>query len=117
MATVSNAQIFELKTGLNLSKIVETDSYIMYQGISMKPSFHLGVTAEFLISEKFAIEPGLLFSAKGFKTEDFFWGSVFKDSYYLNYLEIPINAIYKIDLGSAKVLISAGPFFGLRNIR
>lgn len=111
IAIESNAQIFGLKTGLNLSKIVETDGPFWAEDINMKPGFHLGVTAEFPILEKFAIEPGLLFSTKGFKTEYFHLGTLFKDSYCLNYLEIPINTIYKIDLGNAKVLINVGPYF------
>jgi hypothetical protein len=30
----------------------------------------------------------------------------------LNYLEIPINAIYKIEVGSSKLCINAGPYLG-----
>lgn len=110
MTTKSFSQvIFGVKGGLNLANMVEKDNDETYsKNYKMKAGFHLGVTAEFSISEKFAIEPGLLYSSKGFKVEED--GITFTAN--LNYLEIPINAIYKIDLGSTKVLISAGPYLG-----
>lgn len=115
IATVSNAQTFGLKTGLNLSKIVETDGPFWAQDIKMKSGFHIGVTAEFPISETFAIEPNLLFSTKGFDAHSSFEGlitTINKDSYYIYYVEFPINAIFIINLGSVKVLISTGPYLG-----
>lgn len=110
MTTKSFSQvIFGVKGGLNLANIFEKDNDGTYsKDYKSKTGFHLGATAEFAISEKFAIEPGLLFSSKGFKVE----GDGITYTANLNYLEIPINAIYKIDLGSAKVLINAGPYLG-----
>ncbi len=109
MTTGSYAQIrFGVKGGLNLANMLYKDKYDTYsKDYKMKAGFHIGMTLEFSISEKFAIEPGLLYSLKGFKMED----SGITNSFNLNYLEIPINAVYKIDLGSGKILIFAGPYF------
>ena len=101
--------IFGVKGGLNLANMVSKDNDgTNSNDFKMKTGFHLGATAEFAVSEKFAIEPGLLLSTKGFKLEQ----SGLTMKFNLNYLEIPINAIYKIDLGGAKVLINAGPYLG-----
>jgi len=110
VTTQSFAQLkFGVKAGLNLANMVNKDKDETYsKDYKSKIGFHLGATAEISISEKFAIEPGLLFSTKGFKIEE----SGVKMTFNLNYLEIPINAVYKIDLGSAKILINAGPYLG-----
>jgi hypothetical protein len=105
----SFAQIkFGVKGGLNFAKVLDkTNNRTYSDDYKSKIGFHLGATAEYSISEKFAIESGLLFSTKGFKMENSVPASI-----SLNYLEVPINAIYKIELSSAKILIIAGPYLG-----
>lgn len=109
-ATQSFAQLrFGAKAGLNLANMVNKDNDNDFgKDASMKPGFHVGVVAEYSLGEKFAIEPALLFSTKGFKYDK----DGIKYTFNLNYLEIPINAVFKIPLGDAKLLIKAGPYFG-----
>ncbi len=106
----SFAQIkFGVKGGLNFANVLDkTNNRTYSDDYKSKIGFNLGVTAEYSISEKFAIEPGLLFSTKGYKLED----SGITGSINLNYLEVPINAIYKIEFSNAKILIIAGPYLG-----
>ena len=106
----SFAQVkFGVKAGLNLSNMTAKDNTRTYSNnYKTKTGFHFGVTAEFPISESFSFEPGMLYSSKGY---------MYKETDYnvtasVNYLEIPMNAIYKIDLSGAKMLISAGPYLG-----
>ena len=105
----SFAQIrFGVKGGLNFAKVLDkTNNRTYSDDYKSKIGFNLGVTAEYSISEKFAIEPGVLFSTKGFKMENSVPASI-----NLNYLEVPINAIFKIELSSAKILFIAGPYLG-----
>jgi hypothetical protein len=74
-----------------------------------KTGFHAGVTAAFSLGDKFGIEPGVLFSVKGF-AEEFSSANI---KYTINYVEVPINAVYKIDVGRPKVLIFAGPYLAM----
>jgi hypothetical protein len=106
----SFAQIkFGVKGGLNVSNMLDKTKYRTYSDeYNSKIGFHLGATAEYSLSEKFSIEPGFLFSTKGYKMEK----SGVTGSLNLNYLEVPINAIYKIELSSVNILISAGPYLG-----
>lgn len=102
---------FGVKAGLNLANMTSQDdenNYAKDAPYKMKTGFHAGVTAAFSVSEKFTIEPGVLYSVKGF-AEEFSSANI---KYNINYLEVPINGIYKIDAGSVKVLIFAGPYLG-----
>ena len=117
MTTKSFAQVkYGVKAGLNLANMLEKDDDETYsEDYSMKIGFHLGGTAEIPISEKFSVQPGLLFSTKGFKMKIEGIDGFFEDmniNVNLNYLEIPINAIYKIELGSSKLCINTGPYLG-----
>lgn len=117
MTTKSFAQVkYGVKAGLNLANMLEKDDDDTYSDdYSMKIGFHLGGTAEIPISEKFSVQPGLLFSTKGFKMKIEGIDGFFEDmniNVNLNYLEIPINAIYKIELGYSKLCINAGPYLG-----
>jgi hypothetical protein len=97
------------KAGLNMSTLtgdVEDAKSIF--------GFHVGGFVEIKISEKFAIQPELLYSTQGAKSEfqEDFEGTLVKVSETLNlgYLNIPIMAKYYV---SEKFNIQAGPQIGL----
>ena len=115
-ANYAQAQFtFGVRAGLNL-----TNMKMKAEGISisadMKPGFQLGVVGEYGLSESFFIQPGILFAQQGSKSD--FSSSMGSYSYEsstkttLNYLQIPVNAQYKVDLGGMKLLLQAGPYFG-----
>ncbi|WP_445731102.1 porin family protein [Mariniflexile sp.] len=87
---------FGAKAGLNLANMsgdVEDNS--------MKLAFHLGGMAEIKISEQFAVQPELLYSAQGAKFSD--------GTLSLNYLALPVMAKYAV---TENFSIEAGPQFG-----
>jgi len=102
-ASYAQAQFtFGARAGLNL-----TNFYGDEEGNSkMKPGFQIGVVCDYTLSDNFSIQPVLLFATQGAKWPD--W----KEKINLNYLQIPINAQYKLDLGGMKLLLQAGPYFG-----
>jgi len=115
MTTQSFAQTFGIKGGLNLSNMVwdygdTTGNY------SMQPGFHVGATAEFPISDMFAVETGLLLSTKGCKfSEDFDIpgaSASLKGNMILYYIDIPITAKASFNVGSAKIYGALGPYLG-----
>jgi len=102
-----NAQVqFGIKAGMNIASQKLTAG-----GISISPKsligFHAGVILDMAMGETFAIQPGFLFSQKGAKYDSD--GETGTDTY--NYLDIPINVVYKINTGSAKILLNVGPLF------
>lgn len=99
-ATVS-AQEFGVKGGLNLYKIgVDAGDKT-----DLKPGFHLGVLAHIHMSDQFALQPELVYSMQGAKTEND--GDDW--SVNLNYVNIPLMFQYMFDNGFR---IQAGPQLG-----
>jgi hypothetical protein len=84
-------------------------------GISIDPKilagFHIGMIAEFEIAQSFYLQPGVLYSGKGSKYSIEGDGMSVDMSIKPGYIEIPVNALYKVDLSSAKLQLFAGPYF------
>ena len=109
--TQTNAQemSFGVKAGVNLANVggdVDEDT-------DMKLGMHIGGFAEFMLSEKFAIQPELLFSMKGYKSEyseaEMGVSVNYENKVNLNYIDIPIMAKYYIVEGFD---VHAGPQIG-----
>lgn len=97
------------KFGFNLADMLCKDKQITYSvDYKMKFGFHFGGTAEYSVNESFFVEASLLFSTKGYKLDS----AGKKISTGINYIELPINAVYKIDLRNSKLVVFAGPYFG-----
>ncbi|CAM1348256.1 porin family protein [Tenacibaculum crassostreae] len=92
----ANAQTFGVKGGLNVANVdVDTD----FGGGSPdgKTSFYLGGLVDFEISEKFHIQPEVLYSGDGF------------DGFDMSFLTVPVMAKYYVAEGFN---IQAGPQLG-----
>ena len=114
----SHAQVFGVKTGLNLSNmLVKDDEETQSDDFELKPGFHAGLTAEFPLTELLSFETGLLLSTKGFKDigEDTYWGETesYKAKLNLYYLDVPLTAKATIDLGRAGIYGLLGPYIGV----
>lgn len=92
---------FGAKAGLNLASITgdETD------GIESRTAFHVGAVAEISVSDKFSVQPELLYSAQGAK--DSFEGIDFDAK--IDYLNLPIMAKYYVAEGFS---LELGPQVG-----
>jgi len=102
----SNAQEtkFGVKAGLNIANIGGD-----IEDASSKIGFNVGGFAEFKISDKFAIQPELLFSTQGAKTE---WSEddvTVEEKLNLSYLNIPVMAKFYV---AEKFSLEAGPQIG-----
>ena len=103
----SIAQVnFGAKAGVNFSDITGDDT----ESFSGLTSFHVGVVAEIMISEEFAFQPELLYSAQGSDWEDEFDGDTYKGTVKVDYLNVPLMAKYYVAEGFC---LEAGPQLGL----
>lgn len=95
---LANAQEakFGLKAGLNMSNLTGD-----IEGTSSKVGFHVGGFAEIKISDKFAVQPEVLFSTQGADADG--------GSYDFNYLNVPVMAKYFV---AEKFSLEAGPQVG-----
>ena len=113
-----NAQVrFGLKAGYNLTEVkMKTDAYYLrgldYNKVS---GYHAGVMMDVALGEHFALQPGLLYTLRGFDAGGRVPGPLdgpvdvsIKARYH--YLELPVNFLYKYSLGPGKFFAGAGPF-------
>jgi hypothetical protein len=81
-----------------------------------KVGFTVGAFADISISDALVFRPGLNFIQKGGKFTETrtFFGVTTNYEYTRtgNYLELPLNVVYKIAAGGGKVFIGAGPSIG-----
>ncbi len=90
---------FGAKAGLNLANLKPD-----LDDASTRTSFHLGAVAEIGISDKFSVQPELLYSEQGAKDE-----SDDDEVVRTNYLTLPIMAKYYLTEGLS---LEAGPQIG-----
>jgi hypothetical protein len=109
MFAVTNMQAqikFGPKVGLNLSTMTLKSS-----GVSFDPKtyvgFNAGVIAEISLPANLALQPGIFYSAKGSK---FTFGEE-SGTISPSFIEIPVNVLYKFDVGGLKIFVNAGPYF------
>jgi hypothetical protein len=95
---------FGVKAGLNLSNFTGDA-----EGNSMKVGFQIGGFAEIKISEKFAIQPELVYSAQGAKLKQEFFGETFEYDVNLGYINVPVMAKYFV---AENFSLEAGPQIG-----
>jgi hypothetical protein len=96
----SNAQIFKfgVKAGVNFANLTGNDA----DGFDGLTSYHFGVVTELKILENFAIQPEVLYSSQGAKSDAF-------NDVKFDYITVPVLA--KFYLISNKLSLEAGPQF------
>ena len=103
----AQAQItFAPRVGLNMANIGGDDT----DDMKMKMGMQIGAIANIGFSDALSLQPGLLFSQKGTTVE--FEGTDETMKVKTNYLEIPINVVYGLDLGGNQLQLFAGPYLG-----
>jgi len=110
MFNYASAQ-FGARVGLNMANVVfDEDDEIDFDN---KIAFHAGVFYEHAINESIYIRPAALISLKGAQISEDFGGTTISQSVNFSYLEVPIDLVYKIAVGSNSLNINAGPYLGL----
>lgn len=102
-----------LKGGVNLANI-STSSDGRINDANGLASFHIGFMGDAPLGKFFAIQPGILFTGKGAKTQTGQPG----DAYYYKatsnplYVEVPVNFVLKVPLAKneSSFFVGAGPY-------
>ena len=104
---------FGIKAGANFSKFnISVDGSSVSASTGSLTSFHVGAFGDFKVSDAFSIQPALLFTQLGGKTTLEDDDQSIEGKTTLNYLQVPVNAVYWAPAGSGKFFIGAGPFVG-----
>lgn len=72
--------------------------------------FHGGVNVQIPLAPEFYFQPGLMFAIKGAKNTTTIFGAEFTDVTKINYIEMPLNMVYKGALGNGFVMVGFGPY-------
>lgn len=109
------AQIgFGLLGGVNFQNINGKNSNGDKLENGLLTGFHAGVNVNIPIAPDFYFQPGLLYSVKGAKND--FYDSPLKASgdftttTRLSYIEMPLNLLYRPQLGNGHLLLGFGPY-------
>ncbi len=103
-----------LRGGVNLANIsINNDGDV--DDNKTLTSFQVGIIGDFQVASFLSIQPGLLFTGKGSKTQS---GQETDATYYRAttnpyYLEIPVNLVFKTPTGPVKFFAGAGPYIGI----
>ncbi len=107
--TTSYAQSIGPKLGVNIASWTGDDALDDYSSIT---GLQFGAVVELPVSDKFAIQPELVYLRKGSSFDIDFLGTTIGTETQLNYFEIPILAKIFLTEGPAQVFINAGPSIG-----
>jgi hypothetical protein len=108
MTVNQGSTTFGLRAGVNAQTINGKDAGGTELKNGVKTGFHAGLNAEIPIGSGFYVQPGLLYSAKGAE-----WAKSDNNDVRLNYLELPVNFIYKPVLGTGNLVLGFGPYAAL----
>lgn len=97
---------FGVLGGVNFQNINGKDSDGDKLQNNLKHGFHAGVNAIIGVAPEFYFQPGILFSGKGCKLNET------DVKLNVSYLEIPLNFLYRGELGNGFVLVGFGPYLG-----
>lgn len=105
-ATAQSKTTFGVRAGVNFQNLNGEDADGDKYDNKIKTGFHVGVNAEIPLADEFFLQPGVLFSTKGAKAKE---GD---GKINISYIEVPVNFLYKADLGQGKLLMGVGPYIG-----
>ncbi len=97
---------FGIRAGVNFQNLNGKDADGHKLENNLKTGFNAGVNAEIPVGIDFYLQPGLLFSTKGAKYD--IQGTEITRN--ISYLELPINFLYKPELGEGHLLLGFGPY-------
>lgn len=114
VGTKISAQVqWGVKAGGNLSSMLFKDEG-GYLKVKLHPGFHVGGTADVILSENFSLQPGLLFTTKGFETgqdtRNFDIEGVDRIKFTSYHIELPVNLIFRPQAGNGRMLLGVGPY-------
>jgi hypothetical protein len=103
-----------LRAGVNIANVTITNDGSIDKANSLT-SFQVGIIGNLHLAPFLFLQPGILFTGKGSKTQS---GNTSDATYYRAtsnpyYIEIPANLVFKSPTGSVKFFGGAGPYIAM----
>lgn len=112
MAQSIGRSSFAVLGGVNLQNLNGTNSAGDKLTNDMILGYHAGVNIQLPIALGFYFQPGLMYSTKGAKKTYTILGNEITRTTKLSYIEMPLNLVYKGQLGNGFVMLGFGPYVG-----
>ena len=112
MAQSTSRSSFAILGGINLQNLNGTNSAGDKLTNDMILGYHAGVNIQLPIALGFYFQPGLMYSTKGAKNTYSILGTEVTRTTKLSYIELPLNLVYKGQLGNGSVMLGFGPYVG-----
>lgn len=109
-ASHSGGTSFGLRAGVNFQNINGKDENGDKLENDILTGFNIGINAEIPLVPQFYLQPGVLFTTKGAKNKDVILGQTITGTINIAYVEIPINFLFKPQLGTGHLLLGFGPY-------
>ena len=102
-----------VQAGMNFSNVRMTDEQGNSSSTESNPGIRIGLTADFRVADDFYVQPAIFYSEKGFKQKSGGYGGTATNfRVKANYLELPVNLLYRPQLGNIGISIGAGVYGG-----
>ncbi|MBB6498623.1 porin family protein [Pedobacter cryoconitis] len=113
-SNITNAQTrFGIQAGVSFSNVKEKMENGSKANTQSLPGLLIGLTADVPLTDDFYIQPALLYNRKGFKQESGgFYGSATNFKVKADYIELPVNFLYKPKMGMGNLILGVGPYIG-----
>ncbi len=106
----SETASFGIRAGFDLQNFNGKDFNGDNVDHNLVPRFNVGLIAEIPMAPEFYVQTGLFYTTKGSKADGRFLGMELSAEANLAYLEVPINFLYKPQLGNGHLLLGFGPY-------
>jgi len=102
-----------IRGGFSLTNVSLVSEENERQNTEAIPRFQIGLTLDIPLVADFYLQPAVLYAGKGYK-QDGGWLVAAEGEFEvkLAYVEVPVNLLYKPQLGTGNLLIGAGPYLG-----
>jgi len=120
LTVAASAQLkFGIKAGLHFPSLKVSGEELNpeeIEGLKANTTFYFGGTIEVPVNENFVVQSGLNYIRKGAKF-DFSYSEggdavSLTTKINLNYLELPVNGLFKFNAGTGSLLVGAGAYYG-----
>lgn len=107
---------FGIYAGVNLQNFNGEDASGDKLSNTLVPRFTVGINAAIPLAPSFYFQPGLQFISKGTKGPVSFndnnGSQTITREINLNYIEVPLNLVFKPTLGPGRIILGLGPYVG-----
>jgi hypothetical protein len=103
-----------VKGGVNFANVTVSDDGDVDDAKSLT-SFQVGIIGDVYLAPVLYLQPGIIFTGKGTKTQSGTEGSAnwYKATSNPYYIEIPVNLVFKTPGKTTKFFAGAGPYLGI----